>query len=166
MNNRLGLLLGLTTAGVLVQQQILLRLPPRLVQLRPQHIHSGSAGLDLRFSRPMDLNTVKAESDLKPALRHRWIGNHGSLRLILNPAKGIHEPIELQLAGQDLRNNKLKPQTWWWDPRPWLLINRTTNNGQQLQLQKRDGQWTPISPTWKRLNKLSLIHISEPTRPY
>ena len=154
MNNRLGLLLGLTTAGVLVQQQILLRLPPRLVQLRPQHIHSGSAGLDLRFSRPMDLNTVKAESDLKPALRHRWIGNHGSLRLILNPAKGIHEPIELQLAGQDLRNNKLKPQTWWWDPRPWLLINRTTNNGQQLQLQKRDGQWTPISPTWTRLNKI------------
>ena len=154
MNNRLGLLLGLATAGVLVQQQILLHLPPRLVQLRPQHIHSGSAGLDLRFSRPMDLNTVKAESDLKPALRHRWLGSHGALRLILHPAKAIDEPIELQLAGQDRRNNKLKPQTWWWDPRPWLLINRTTNNGQQLQLQDRDGQWTPISPTWTRLNKI------------
>ena len=154
MNNRLGFLLGLATAGVLVQQQILLHLPPRLVQLRPQHIHSGSAGLDLRFSRPMDLNTVKAESDLKPALRHRWLGSHGALRLILHPAKAIDEPIELQLAGQDRRNNKLKPQTWWWDPRPWLLINRTTNNGQQLQLQDRDGQWTPISPTWTRLNKI------------
>ena len=135
MNNRLGLIFGLATAGVLVQQQILLRLPPRLVQLRPQHIHSGSAGLNLRFSRPMDLNTVKAESDLKPALRHRWIGNHAALRLILNPNKAIAEPIELKLAGRDLRSQGLKPQTWWWDPRPWLLINRTTNNGQQLQLQ-------------------------------
>ena len=154
MNNRLGLILGLATAGVLVQQQILLRLPPRLVQLRPQHIHSGSAGLDLRFSRPMDLNTVKAESDLKPALRHRWIGNHAALRLILNPNKAIAERIELKLAGRDLRSQGLKPQTWWWDPRPWLLINRTTNNGQQLQLQARKGEWTPLGPTWTRLNKV------------
>ena len=154
MNNRLGLLLGLATAGVLAQQQILLRLPPRLVQLRPQHIHSGSAGLDLRFSRPMELKTVKAQSDLKPALRHRWIGNHDALRLILNPTKAITEPIELQLAGRDRRSQGLKPQTWWWDPRPWLLINRTTQNGQQLQLQNRQGEWTPIGPTWTRLNKV------------
>ena len=156
MNNRLGLLLGLATAGVLTQQQILLRLPPRLVQLRPQHIHSGSAGLDLRFSRPMELKTVKARSDLKPALRHHWIGNHASLRLILNPTKAIAEPIELQLAGGDLRSNKLKAQTWWWDPRPWLVINRTINNGQQqqLQLQDREGEWRPLGPTWTRLNKV------------
>ena len=60
MNRRLGLLLTLATAAVLVQQQILLRRPPRLVQIKPQHLHSGSAGLDLNFSRPMDLNTVKA----------------------------------------------------------------------------------------------------------
>ena len=154
MNKPLGLLLGLATAGVLAQQQILLRLPPRLVQLRPQHIHSGSAGLDLRFSRPMELKTVKAQSDLKPALRHRWIGNHAALRLILNPTKAIAEPIELQLAGHDLRSQELKPQTWWWDPRPWLLINRTTQNGQQLQLQDRQGEWTPIGPPWTRLNKV------------
>ena len=154
MNRRLGLLLTLATAAVLAQQQILLRRPPRLVQIKPQHLHSGRAGLDLNFSRPMDLNTVKARSDLKPALRHRWIGNHAALRLILNPNKAIAEPIELKLAGRDLRSQGLKPHTWWWDPRPWLLINRTTNNGQQLQLQERDGQWTPISPTWTRLNKI------------
>jgi hypothetical protein len=35
-----------------------------------------------------------------------------------------------------------------------LLINRTTQNGQQLQLQNRQGEWTPIGPTWTRLNKV------------
>ena len=60
MNRRLGLRLTRATAAVLMQQQILLRRPPRLVQIRPEHLHSGSAGLDLSFSRPMELKTVKA----------------------------------------------------------------------------------------------------------
>jgi hypothetical protein len=74
----------------------------------------------------MDLNTVKAESDLKPALRHRWIGNHAALRLILNPNKAIAERIELKLAGRDLRSQGLKPQTWWWDPRT-MAVNQSNN---------------------------------------
>jgi hypothetical protein len=43
-----------------MQQQILLRRPPHLVQIRPEHLHSGGSGLDLNFSRPMELKTIKA----------------------------------------------------------------------------------------------------------
>ena len=53
MNKRLLLLL-LGAAGLaVVQQQLLLQRPPRLLKLAPQPIHSGRAGLDLNFSRPM-----------------------------------------------------------------------------------------------------------------
>ena len=152
MNRRLGLLLTLATAAVLVQQQILLRRPPRLVQIRPQHLHSGSAGLDLNFSRPMQLKTVESQSHLKPALRHNWLGSHAALRLILTPTTAIKEPVQLHLAGRDQRMNALTAQTWWWDPRPWLLVTRELKNGQQLQLLDRQGSWYPVSPIWKQLS--------------
>ena len=152
MNRRLGLLLTLATAAVLAQQQILLRRPPRLVQIRPQHLHSGSAGLDLNFSRPMQLKTVESQSHLKPALRHHWLGSHAALRLILTPTTAIKEPVRLHLAGRDQRMNALTAQTWWWDPRPWLLVTRDLKNGQQLQLLDRQGTWRPVSPIWTKLS--------------
>ena len=152
MNRRLGLLLTLTTAAVLVQQQILLRRPPRLVQIKPQHLHSGSAGLDLNFSRPMQLKAVDSQSHLEPALRHHWLGSHAALRLILTPTTAIKAPIQLHLAGRDQRMNALTAQTWWWDPRPWLLVTRELKNGQQLQLLDRQGTWRPVSPIWTKLS--------------
>ncbi len=152
MNRRLGLPLTLATLSVLVQQQILLRRPPRLVQIRPQHLHSGSAGLDLNFSRPMQLKTVESQSHLNPALRHNWLGSHAALRLILTPTTAITEPVQLHLAGRDQRMNALTAQTWWWDPRPWLLVTRELKNGHQLQLLDRQGSWYPVSPIWKQLS--------------
>ena len=53
MTRRLLLLMLLACTAVFVQQQWLLRRPPRLVRLMPQQVQSGTAALDLQFSRPM-----------------------------------------------------------------------------------------------------------------
>ena len=54
MTRRPLLLMLMACAAVLAQQQLLLRQPPRLLRLVPQQVQSGSAALDLQFSRPMD----------------------------------------------------------------------------------------------------------------
>ena len=54
MTRRSLLLMLMACAAVLAQQQLLLRQPPRLLRLVPQQVQSGSAALDLQFSRPMD----------------------------------------------------------------------------------------------------------------
>ncbi|BEV36415.1 hypothetical protein [Synechococcus sp. M16CYN] len=148
MNRRLGLVLLATVTSVLVQQQVLLRRPPRLIQLEPQHIHSGSAALDLRFSRPMQLETVRSESHLNPQLPHRWLGSNNQLRLVVDTNTAITQPLRLVVAGRDQRMHKMASQSWWWDPRPWLLVTRNINAGKQLQLQDRQGKWRPLSPIW------------------
>ena len=54
MTRQLMLLMLTVLAAVLGQQQLLLRRPPRLVRIVPQQLQSGTAALDLRFSRPMN----------------------------------------------------------------------------------------------------------------
>ena len=95
MIGRLPFLLALAAALVLIQQQVLLRRSPRLVTLSQQQIHSGSATLDLRFSRPMHRNNVSSESRLVPALNHRWLGTNNSLRLVIDADQVILSLIHI-----------------------------------------------------------------------
>ena len=154
MSKRLTFLL-IGAAGVaLLQQQMLLRRPPRLLNLISQPLHSGSAGLDLQFSRPMDRASIAATSRMEPAMRHRWLGEGNALRLVVEGERAIEQPLLLHLAGSDLRNQKISPQTWWWDPRPWLVVNRLVADGEQLQLQRRDGTWQPLTPVWPAISQV------------
>ena len=154
MSKRLTLLLVGAAGVVLLQQQLLLRRPPRLLSLSPQPIHSGSAGLDLQFSRPMHRPSIAASSRLEPKLQHRWLGRGNALRLVVEGERPIEQPLLLHLAGSDLRSQEISPQTWWWDPRPWLVVNRLVADGEQLQLRRRDGTWQPLTPVWPAISQV------------
>ncbi|AII43250.1 hypothetical protein KR100_07730 [Synechococcus sp. KORDI-100] len=154
MTRLLWILLTSAVAIVVGQQQLMLRRPPRLIQHRPQPIHSGSAALDLSFSRPMERKSVRLTSRLLPPLNHRWLGETNPLRLVVDPDTPITTPLELQISGEDQRGQLLPPRQLWWEPRPWLLVNRIVEGGEQLQLLDRSEQWRPISPVWEGIQSL------------
>ena len=148
MTRRLMLLMLTACAAVLTQQQLLLRRPPRLIRLVPQQLQSGTAALDLQFSRPMDREKVSKATRLAPAVPHRWLGETTPLRLVIDAGVVLTGPIKLSLAGQDQRSLPLEDQQRWWDPRPWLIATRPVQGGEQVQLQTRSGDWIPISRVW------------------
>ena len=84
----------LAAAGLLglVQQQILLRRPPRLVRVQPALASSGPGALDLRFSRPMQRTSLRDQSRLQPALAHQWLGEANPLRLLLAGGQRLTQP--------------------------------------------------------------------------
>ncbi len=147
----LALVLGLAAALALVQQQLLVRQPPRLDRLLPAAASSGPAALQARFSRPMQRASVAADSVLSPALKHRWLGDGDTLLLSLEPGQRIRSPLSLSLAGRDRRGLALTPQRWQWDPRPRLLAVVPVDGGEQVQLRDHDGRWQPITPIWPRI---------------
>ena len=110
MKQKMWLLLTSFAALVLAQQQLLLRRPPRLLSRTPQPLQSGSAALDLRFSRPMHLESVAADSQLQPDLPHRWQGENNLLRLLIDANQRIKASIQLTVAGQDHRAQALPHQ--------------------------------------------------------
>jgi hypothetical protein len=140
---------GLALAAL--QQQLLLRRPPRLLELTSTTASSGPAALDLRFSRPMQRSSLARGSALEPRLAWRWLGEGNPLRLLLLPQQTIPGPLQLLLAGVDRRGLPLQPQRWRWDPRPRLLAVVPVAGGEQLQLQQRDGSWLPLTPVWTQL---------------
>ena len=148
MTRRLVLLMTMACAAVLAQQQLLLRRPPRLLRLVPQQVQSGTAALDLKFSRPMNRGRVSKTTQLAPAVSHQWLGETTPLRMVIESDVVLDGPIELSIAGQDQRGLKLEQQQRWWDPRPWLIATRPVKGGEQLQLQTRSGDWIPISRVW------------------
>ena len=154
MKRRLYGLLMVATLVLIAQQQLLQRRPPRLVEIKPEPIHSGSTALNVRFSRPMQRSSVATTSVLKPSLKHRWLGTDTPLRLIVDADRPIEAAVELTIAGTDQRGNALQPQRWWWDPRPWLLVSRVTDEGEQLQLLTREGEWQPLSPVWSQIQTI------------
>ena len=154
MTRLLWILLTSAVAIVVGQQQLMLRRPPRLIQQLPQPIHSGSAALDLSFSRPMERQSVQVASRLTPPLNHRWLGETNPLRLVLDSETPITGPLELQIGGQDRRGQSLPIRPLWWEPRPWLLVNRVVESGEQLQLLDRSQRWRPISPVWEGIQSI------------
>lgn len=138
-----------------LQQQLLLRRPPRLVELKATTASSGPAALNLRFSRPMQRASLERASALKPPLAWRWLGEGNPLRLLLRSGQTIPGPLTLLLAGVDRRNLPLPRQRWHWDPRPRLLAVVTVPGGEQLQLQRRDGSWLPLTPVWPQLAQVT-----------
>jgi len=137
--------LGGLTLLALMQQQVLLRRPPRLRELAIQPLRSSAAALDLRFSRPMHKASLQAKSVLTPSLSHSWFGADNAWRLLLDQADALEEPIKLTLAGTDRRGLPLPPRTVFWDPRPTLLAVVSVDGGEQLHMQGRDGRWLALT---------------------
>lgn len=148
---RIALLLAgsLLLAGL--QQQLLLRRPPRLLEIQASGASSGPAALDLRFSRPMQRSSLRDQSRLQPPLAHQWLGEANPLRLLLAGGQRLTQPIQLLLQGGDLRRQTLPPQRWRWDPRPRLLAVVPAGRGEQLQLRGHDGRWRALTPELPRL---------------
>ena len=146
----------LLSAGLLalVQQQWLLRRPPRLDSLGGAAASAGSAALQARFSRPMALESLQQASRLEPARPHRWLGDGEHPQLTLLDQNPVRNPLQLALAGQDRRGQALRPSRWHWDPRPRLLAVVPVATGEQLQLRDHDGRWLPLSPLWPRLQSV------------
>ena len=138
-----------------MQQQILLRRPPRLLELESSTASSGPAALSLHFSRPMKLASLAERSRLQPTLPHQWLGASNPLRLLLDANQPIIGPIQLLISGTDQRGLLLQPQRWSWDPRPRLLAVVPRGNGEQLQLLQRNGTWRPLTPEFERITAVT-----------
>jgi hypothetical protein len=154
MTQRLSPLLAALGVPVLViglQQQLLMRQPPRLEGLRQAAASAGPAALQAHFSRPMELATVTAASSLQPSLAHQWLGSGNALRLSLEAGQRLSGPLNLQLGGSDQRGQRLHPSRWHWDPRARVLAVVPVGGGEQLQLRDHDGNWQPISPVWPEI---------------
>jgi hypothetical protein len=153
--NKPALLLAAGALLALVQQQLLLQRPPRLLELHSSTASSGPAALSLRFSRPMDRASLAERSQLQPALPHQWLGANNPLRLLLAANQPITGAIQLLISGVDQRGLALRPQRWSWDPRPRLLAVVPKGSGEQLQLLQHDGSWQPLSPEFERITAVT-----------
>ncbi len=145
------LALGIPALLAVIQQQLLLRQPPRLETLLEAPASSGPAALQARFSRPMQAASLGQSSTLEPLLPHQWLGNGNGLLLNIEEGARINGPIELRLAGRDPRGLALRPSRWRWDPRPRVVAVVQVPGGEQLQLRNHDGRWQPISPVWRAI---------------
>lgn len=137
-----------------LQQQILLRQPPRLLSLRIPPVHSAPAALDLTFSRPMRVHSLTTDSRLSPDLPHRWQGDTSPFRLLLEPGQAIDQPLQLTIAAEDRRGLAMVPRRWNWDPRPLLVVVNRTAQGEQVLLRSHDGGWQPLSAVHPRILQL------------
>ncbi len=145
----------------LVQQQILLRRPPRLRSFAIQSIRSGAAALDVRFSRTMNRKSVAENSRLVPHQPHQWFGQQDRFRLLLDPGVLIRSPQKLVLAGDDQRGLVLPNRTLWWDPRSYLVAVVVEEDGEQLKLRRKDGSWLPLSSVEQRILQLEPLGNGE-----
>ena len=148
-NRRVLWALATPTLLVLLQQQILLRQPPKIERLRLASASAGPAAVDVQFSRPMDLAKVAEASWLEPNLPHRWLGSGTQLQLNLDPGEKLRSPLLIGLGGEDRRQQRLMVQRWYWDPRPRILAVVVVAGGEQLQVRQPNGHWQPISPVWR-----------------
>jgi hypothetical protein len=146
--------LGAGLALALVQQQILLRQPPRLQTVKPASASSGPGALEITFSRPMAVPTIASSSQISPAAAHQWLGSGNRLRLLLQPGVTVNRPLSLTLRGRDLRSMPMAPRLWRWDPRPRIVAVVGVAGGEQVQLQDHDGSWQPLSPIWPSIPTL------------
>jgi hypothetical protein len=153
--NKPALLLAVGGLLALLQQQLLLQRPPRLLELHSSTASSGPAALSLRFSRPMDRASLAERSQLQPALPHQWLGANNPLRLLLAANQPITGAIQLLISGVDQRGLALRPQRWSWDPRPRLLAVVPKGSGEQLQMLQRDGSWQPLTPEFERITAVT-----------
>jgi hypothetical protein len=145
------LALALPSLLALGQQQLLLRQPPRLQELRTATASAGPAALQARFSRPMNTLSLAQRSALQPPLANRWLGRGDSLLLSLNEDQRIGAPLQLRISGEDSRGLALPPSDWHWEPRPRILAVVSVPGGEQVQLRAHDGRWLPLSPVWPEI---------------
>lgn len=139
----------------LVQQQLLLQRPPRLLALQSSTASSGPAALTLQFSRPMIRSSLSQSSQLNPPHPHQWLGEGTSLRLLLTSQQPINSAIDVLLQGRDQRSLRITPQHWIWDPRPRLLAVVPQAEGEQLQLQQHDGGWLSLTPVFESITSVT-----------
>lgn len=149
-----GLMLVAGVVIALVQQQLLLRRPPRLLDVHQAAASSGPAALRLRFSRPMQPGSVTSDTSLLPPLRFAVKGTGNPLLLLPAEGQRILAPLKLRLGGQDRRGLRLPSSLWHWDPRPHLVAVMPVPGGEQAQVLQHDGRWTPLSPVWHSIAAL------------
>ncbi|MCT0200311.1 hypothetical protein KQ313_11540 [Synechococcus sp. CS-1325] len=146
--NGLSVALAAGLGLALAQQQLLLQRPPRLLELRQAAASSGPAALRLRFSRPLEPQSVASRTTLKPALPFDMQGNGNPLLLLPKAGERILAPLRLHLGGEDGRGLALAGVERHWDPRPHLLAVVPVAGGEQLQVRQHDGRWTALTPVW------------------
>ena len=150
----LVIILAATSFLVAAQRQFLLVSPPKLREINIQQIRSGTAALNVLFSRPMKVESVRKHSKIHPEFPHQWLGNGKQLRLLLNSDRLIRQPLRLEIGGVDHRGIKLQQHDLWWDPRPYLLAVALLPDGEQLQMRRFDGSWVPLSPVFSKIRQL------------
>ena len=139
------LVLGAGLGLALLQQQLLLRRPPRLLAIEAIAPGRNSGALSIRFSRLMDGESLRRGLQLKPQVAHQLLGNGNNYTLLIQATGPIKQPFELQLKGKDIRGVQLKQSRWLWELRPTLLAARPVVGGDQIQRWHKNS-WQPLSP--------------------
>jgi hypothetical protein len=139
------LCLGALSLIALCQQQLLLRRPARLTELRPLPPGHSAAALELRFSRPIDGSSLRLGTKLLPPLPIELQGQGNTWQLRIAAGQAINDPLQLEISGTDRQGKALASSSWEWDPRPVLVGARPVTGGDQLQLWQQQ-RWQPLSP--------------------
>ena len=150
--------LGLPLLLALAQQQWLRSKPPHLERLGGAVASAGPASLEARFSRPMSVAALERASRLDPPLPHRWLGRGDTMMLALAAGQRLEGPLQLHLAGSDLRGLALPPSTWRWDPRPRVVaVVPLPGGGEQLRLREHDGRWRALTPALSQIPQVEAL---------
>lgn len=150
--------LGLPLLLALAQQQWLRSRPPHLERLGGAVASAGPASLEARFSRPMSVAALERASRLDPPKPYRWLGRGDTMMLALAAGQRLEGPLQLHLAGSDLRGLALPPSTWRWDPRPRVVaVVPLPGGGEQLRLREHDGRWRALTPALSQIPQVEAL---------
>jgi hypothetical protein len=137
--------LGVAIATAILQQQLLLNKPPRLIKIEPISAGRESAAIRMRFSRSMDGSSLRKEVKIMPKTAYQLLGKGNSWSLYIKTKQPITASFKLEVGGKDRRGLGLKSELWLWDPRPILVAARPVVGGDQIQSWSRN-KWQPLSP--------------------
>ena len=132
----------------LLQQYGLRQRPGRLLEVRP--VADAAAVLELRYSRPVDPDSLAASIQLAPDVPLSTTADGATVQLRLSQPYRASGPLMVSLGGQDQRGQPLQQVRLRWDPRPFLLGLVSSSQGQRLELGWPDGPWQPITP-WESI---------------
>lgn len=148
---------GLLLSGlglVLIQQQVLQRRPPRLLEIQREAPGSALAAVGLRFSRAMDGASLRSQLRLVPDRPHELLGEGTRWRLQLTGTTPITTALEVQFGGRDSRGQQLQTSRWRWEPRPTLIASRPQGSNSQLLRWNNNGDWLPLTSVSGELHAL------------
>ncbi|QEY32751.1 hypothetical protein EVJ50_11465 [Synechococcus sp. RSCCF101] len=155
LNRRLlPLTLMLSAAGLLalVQQQVLLRRPGRLVAVESVPALGPGVPLTFRFSRAVQPEVALTDAGGRVIRRLTVRGQERRWRLDLTGEPAIEAPLRLRVSGRDAAGRPIRPRRLVWDPRPALLARVSRGSAERLELREPDGRWHPLTPWSEELS--------------